>query len=70
MYASNQRGVLATVSSTISGTDANIVNVEMKDRDDRYTLLRFIIEVQNRQHLAEVLRRIRTLKSISQISRF
>ena len=70
MYASNQRGVLATVSSAISTTDANIVNVEMKDRDDRYTLLRFIIEVQNRRHLADVLRRIRTLKSISQISRF
>lgn len=69
MFASNQRGVLATVSSAISDTDANIVNVEMKDRDDRYTSLRFIIEVQNRRHLADVLRRIRTLKSISQISR-
>lgn len=70
MYAGNQRGVLATVSSTISDTDANIVNVAMKDRDDRYTLLTFIIEVQNRRHLADVLRRIRTLKSISQITRF
>lgn len=70
MFASNQRGVLATVSSTISDTDANIVNVAMKDRDDRYTLLTFIIEVQNRRHLADVLRRIRTLKSISQITRF
>ncbi len=70
MFAGNQRGVLATVSSTISDTDANIVNVAMKDRDDRYTLLTFIIEVQNRRHLADVLRRIRTLKSISQITRF
>lgn len=70
MYASNQRGVLATVSSAISDTDANIVNVTMKDRDDRYTTLQFIIEVQNRRHLADVLRRIRTLKSISQITRF
>ena len=70
MYAGNQRGVLATVSSAISDTDANIVNVAMKDRDDRYTLLTFIIEVQNRRHLADVIRRIRTLKSISQITRF
>ncbi len=70
MFAGNQRGVLATVSSAISDTDANIVNVAMKDRDDRYTLLTFIIEVQNRRHLADVLRRIRTLKSISQIIRF
>lgn len=70
MYAGNQRGVLATVSSAISDTDANIVNVAMKDRDDRYTLLTFIIEVQNRRHLADVLRRIRTFKTISQITRF
>lgn len=69
MSASNQRGVLATVSSTISDANANIVNVEMKDRDDRYTSLRFIIEVQDRIHLANVLRKVRTLKSVTQISR-
>jgi RelA/SpoT family (p)ppGpp synthetase len=69
MHASNQRGVLATVSSIISEAEANIVNVEMKDRDDRYSLMRFIIEVQSRVHLANVLRRIRVLKSISQLSR-
>ncbi len=69
MNASNQRGVLATVSSTIADASANIVNVEMKDRDDRYTSLFFIIEVQSRVHLANVLRRVKTLKSISQITR-
>jgi (p)ppGpp synthase/HD superfamily hydrolase len=69
MNASNQRGVLATVSSTISDAAANIVNVVMKDRDDRYTTLRFIIEVKDRVHLANVMRKIRSLKSISQISR-
>ncbi len=69
MNASNQRGVLATVSSTIADAAANIVNVEMRDRDDRYTSLRFIIEVQNRVHLANVIRKVRVLKSISQITR-
>lgn len=70
MNASNQRGVLATVSSTIADESANIVNVEMTDRDDRYTSLIFIIEVQSRLHLANVLRKVRTLKSVSQITRF
>jgi GTP diphosphokinase / guanosine-3',5'-bis(diphosphate) 3'-diphosphatase len=69
MNANNQRGVLATVSSAIADASANIVNVEMKDRDDRYTSLEFIIEVQNRIHLANVMRKIRTLKSISHIIR-
>ncbi len=69
MSANNQRGVLATVASTIADAGANIENVEMKDRDDRYTSLRFIIEVQNRVHLANVMRKVRSLKSISQITR-
>jgi len=69
MNASNQRGVLATVSTTIADAGANIINVEMKDRDDRYTSLRFIIEVQSRVHLANVMRKVRTLKSVSQITR-
>ena len=69
MNASNQRGVLATVSATIADAGANIENVEMKDRDDRYTSLRFIIEVQNRVHLANVLRKIKALKRVSQITR-
>jgi GTP diphosphokinase / guanosine-3',5'-bis(diphosphate) 3'-diphosphatase len=69
MNASNQRGVLATVASTIADAGANIENVEMKDRDDRYTSLRFIIEVQSRIHLANVLRKVRALKSVTQITR-
>jgi guanosine-3',5'-bis(diphosphate) 3'-pyrophosphohydrolase len=69
MNASNQRGVLATVSSAIADAEANIENVEMTDRDDRYTTIRFIIEVHSRVHLANVMRKIRALKSISQITR-
>jgi len=69
MNASNQRGVLATVASTIADAGANIENVEMKDRDDRYTSLRFIVEVQSRVHLANVMRKVRALKSVSQITR-
>ena len=69
MNASNQRGVLATVAAAIADAGANIENVEIKERDDRYTSLQFIIEVQDRIHLAQVMRRIRLLKSVSQIIR-
>jgi len=69
MNATNQRGVLATVASAIADQEANILNVDIKDKDDRYTTLEFIIEVRNRQHLAHVIRRIRGIKHVSQISR-
>lgn len=69
MNATNQRGVLATVASAISDQEANILNVDIKDKDDRYTTLEFIIEVRDRQHLAQVMRRIRGIKHVSQLSR-
>ena len=69
MFARNQRGVLATVAATISEQEANIVKVDIKDKDDRDTLLEFEIEVRDRQHLAHVIKRIRIIRYISNISR-
>ena len=69
MYATNQRGVLATVAAAISEQEANIINVDIEDKDDRDTLLAFEIEVKDRQHLAQVIKRIRRIKHISHISR-
>ncbi len=65
----NQRGALAKIATVIADQQANIMHVEMTDRDDRYTTLKFVIEVRNRQHLAQVMRRIRGLKHVSRISR-
>ncbi len=69
MYATNQRGVLATVAAAISEQEANILNVEIEDKDDRDTLLSFDLEVRDRKHLAQVIRRIRRIKHISHITR-
>ena len=65
----NQRGVLATIASTIANQDANIVHVGTSDNDDRYTTLKFVVEVHDRQHLAQIMRRLRSLKHVSRISR-
>jgi RelA/SpoT family (p)ppGpp synthetase len=65
----NQRGVLATIAAAIADEQANIVNVEIKDREDRYTTLKFEIEVRNRQHLAQIMRRLHGIKHVSRISR-
>ncbi|MEJ2760766.1 MAG: bifunctional (p)ppGpp synthetase/guanosine-3',5'-bis(diphosphate) 3'-pyrophosphohydrolase [Gammaproteobacteria bacterium] len=65
----NQRGVLAKLASTIADLEANIVHVEMQDRDDRYTTLKFVVEVRDRLHLARIMRHVRKLKHVSRISR-
>ncbi len=65
----NQRGVLAKIATEIAARNANIVSVEMHDKDDRYTTLKFIVEVIDRQHLASIIRRIRNIPHVSKISR-
>ncbi|MEX2517265.1 MAG: ACT domain-containing protein, partial [Gammaproteobacteria bacterium] len=65
----NQRGVLATLATTIADQEANIINVEVKDCEDRYTTLKFELEVRDRQHLAQVMRRLHRIKHVTRVSR-
>ncbi|MDX1519724.1 MAG: bifunctional (p)ppGpp synthetase/guanosine-3',5'-bis(diphosphate) 3'-pyrophosphohydrolase, partial [Gammaproteobacteria bacterium] len=69
MDVTNQRGMLATIATAISSVEANILSVDIKDKDDRYTRLSFLIEVRDRRHLADVMRRIRGIKHVSHITR-
>jgi guanosine-3',5'-bis(diphosphate) 3'-pyrophosphohydrolase len=55
----NKPGVLATVAAAIAATDSNIENVEYTERDATAATLLFTIEVKNRKHLADVMRRVR-----------
>ena len=65
----NKRGVLATVASAIANTDANIENVNVDDRDGSYTDLIFVVSVKNRDHLAQIMRRVRLIDDVSKITR-
>jgi RelA/SpoT family (p)ppGpp synthetase len=66
---SNQRGALATIAATIAEQEANIEDVKMSERDDRYASLTFVIAVRDRQHLARIIRTVRSIKAVSRISR-
>jgi len=55
----NRPGVLATVAAAIAEANSNIENVEYQDRDAHSASLLFTIEVRNREHLSEVMKRVR-----------
>ena len=57
----NRPGVLAQVAAAIAQADSNIDSVEYLDRDNNVAVIRFGIEVSDRVHLAEVIRRVRRL---------
>ena len=65
----NQRGVLATVAAAIAEMGANIDNMNVEERDGRQSSMTVVLEVHGRQHLANIMRRIRAIDPVMRISR-
>src|ERR1700737_220149 len=66
----NTKGVFARVAADITSADANIVHIAMdEDLSHESTLLRFVIQVSDRVHLANVMRRVRTNPDVIRITR-
>ena len=65
----DSRGILARVASAISGADANIVGANTAPKDQTLAIMNLIVEVRERQHLANVLRRIRRVPSVIRATR-
>jgi guanosine-3',5'-bis(diphosphate) 3'-pyrophosphohydrolase len=66
----NRPGVLATIAAAIAAADSNIENVEYVERDLAAATLLFTIEVKNRKHLADVMRRVRRTGVVSGVYRY
>nr|WP_210330572.1 bifunctional GTP diphosphokinase/guanosine-3',5'-bis pyrophosphate 3'-pyrophosphohydrolase [Aliikangiella sp. G2MR2-5] len=65
----NQHGVLAKVTSLIADEGVNIVNIEIDPKDGTTNLLCFLIDVKNRLHLANLIRKIRLYDFVIKVSR-
>jgi RelA/SpoT family (p)ppGpp synthetase len=65
----NQRGSLATVAATISDLESNIENVTVVEQDARICTDSIILTVQNRNHLAKIMRRLKELSIVLKITR-
>jgi len=66
----NRTGVLATIAAAIAAADSNIEDVEYVERDAAAATLLFAIEVRNRKHLADVIRRVRRTGVVSGAYRY
>jgi len=65
----NRVGVLAAVASTIAGTETNIDQVSLEERDMTSSSLKFQVQVRDRKHLARVIRTIRRMPDVRRVSR-
>jgi len=70
MAAANKRGMLAKIAAGIAEAGSNIDNVSMEESDNSaYTNIHFTVQVENRVHLAELMRRLRKIPDVVRINR-
>ncbi|MEA5098544.1 MAG: bifunctional (p)ppGpp synthetase/guanosine-3',5'-bis(diphosphate) 3'-pyrophosphohydrolase [Burkholderiaceae bacterium] len=70
VQAKDEQGLLARIASEISESDANITFVSMEDgKGDAFTKMRFIIQVENRDHLARLMRRMHHVHGVTRVAR-
>jgi len=65
----NRTGVLAEVAATIADSDSNIEQVSVLDRQDDCTILTFLLQVEDRTHLARIMRNVRKMKTVIRVAR-
>jgi GTP pyrophosphokinase len=70
LVVANQRGVLAKVAAAIADANSNIENVSMEEEDgSAYTSMFFTLQVEDRNHLARVMRELRQIPEVVRITR-
>ncbi len=65
----NERGVLGRLAATITDADSNILHLTMPDEDGAAALLHLTIQVDSRNHLAQVIRSMRQVPQVQKIVR-
>jgi (p)ppGpp synthase/HD superfamily hydrolase len=65
----NKRGALAMMAVAISEAEANIDDIKITERDVQHYIVTFKLIVNDRTHLANVIRRLRDIKSVVHIRR-
>lgn len=65
----HEKGIIATLASTIAAADANIERMNMLERDAALSTVNIVLAVRDRVHLAAVIKRLRTIRSINKITR-
>ncbi|MFT5560220.1 MAG: guanosine-3',5'-bis(diphosphate) 3'-pyrophosphohydrolase [Candidatus Azotimanducaceae bacterium] len=65
----HDKSMIASLASTITNADANIQRMNMVERDAALSTVNIVLSVRDRSHLAAVIKRLRTIRSINKITR-
>ena len=65
----SERGIIATLATRITEQGASIEHINVHERDAHNSVIHLCIGVHNRIHLANIMRRIRTLSFVIRVNR-
>jgi guanosine-3',5'-bis(diphosphate) 3'-pyrophosphohydrolase len=65
----HDRSIIAVVASTVAAANANIERINLVEKDAHLGIVNVVIAVHDRVHLANVIKKLRTLKGINRIVR-
>jgi guanosine-3',5'-bis(diphosphate) 3'-pyrophosphohydrolase len=65
----HQRGLIALLAGSVNAADGNIEKISMDERDGRISVVQLMVSVQDRVHLARVIRKLRALTGVIRITR-
>ncbi len=69
IHVESDRSLFAKIASRITELGANIEKIHYKEKDPSRNILRLTIGVKNRIHLADIMRRIRSMRQVDKIER-
>ena len=63
------RGIIASIAASVSQEDANIEKIDVNEKDVRLSEVHLNLSVNNRVHLAQIIKTLRTLPGVIRLSR-
>lgn len=64
-----ERGIIASLATRIANTGTSIEGIQVDERDAEHSVINLIMAVRNRVHLANVMRKVRTMRSVARVVR-
>jgi RelA/SpoT family (p)ppGpp synthetase len=65
----NRRGMIAVIATRINSMGVNIEKISTDDKDYQFTYVDLEMLVQNRVHLAHIMKRLRAISSVRKVTR-
>ncbi|MCV2886189.1 bifunctional GTP diphosphokinase/guanosine-3',5'-bis pyrophosphate 3'-pyrophosphohydrolase [Aestuariibacter sp. AA17] len=65
----NHQGTLAKLTNAVSGSDSNIIGLQTEEKESNIYYVDIELTTKNRVHLANVMKRIRSMSEVQRVSR-